>query len=160
MITIRVLAVGKLKEAWMRDGCAEYSKRLGFWSNVSIIEVDEFRLPENPSPAQIAECIEKEGARILDKIPKNSKMVAMCIEGRRFSSEQFAAWISKSAVEGSGDFTFVIGGSYGLSDQVKKRASLLLSMSLMTFPHQLARVLLLEQLYRACSINANAKYHK
>lgn len=125
-----------------------------------MIEVDEYRLPDHPSAARIAECIEKEGKRILEKVPKNSRLVAMCIEGKSFSSEQFASWIAKSASEGAGSLTFVIGGSYGLSEEVKRRASLLLSMSLMTFPHQLARVLLLEQIYRAFSINAHAKYHK
>lgn len=160
MISVQILAVGKVKERWMREACAEYIKRLGFWSRVSVIEVDEYRLTDNPSIAQIAECIEKEGKRILEKVPKNSRLVAMCIESKPFSSEQFASWIAKSAAEGAGSLTFVIGGSYGLSEEVKSRASLLLSMSKMTFPHQLARVLLLEQIYRAFSINANAKYHK
>ena len=160
MISIQLIAVGKVKEAWMREGCAEYLKRLCAWSHVSIVEVDEYRLPDHPSVAQIADCIEKEGRRILEKVPKNSRLVAMCIESKQLSSEQFASWIAKSASEGAGNITFVIGGSYGLSGEVKSRAALLLSMSPMTFPHQLARVLLLEQIYRAFSINVNAKYHK
>lgn len=160
MISIQVLAVGKVKDAWMRQGCAEYCKRLGLWSRVSVIEVDEYRLPDHPSKAQIADCIEKEGKRIIEKIPKNSRIIAMCIEGKPYPSEEFASWIAKSASDGMSSLTLVIGGSYGLSDEIKSRASLRLSMSKMTFPHQLARVLLLEQIYRAFSINAHTKYHK
>lgn len=160
MIPVQVLAVGKLKEAWMRDGCAEYLKRLGTWSSASVIEVDEYRTPSDPSPAQIAVCLEKEGARLLAKVPKGSMIVALCIEGGQFSSEQLAAFLEKSAVGGAPSVSFIIGGSYGLSPQVKQAASLRLSMSPMTFPHQLARVMLLEQVYRAMSINANMRYHK
>ncbi|MEM1484784.1 23S rRNA (pseudouridine(1915)-N(3))-methyltransferase RlmH [Oscillospiraceae bacterium PP1C4] len=160
MISINIIAVGKVKDAWMREGCAEYLKRLGLWSSASVIEVDEYRTAENPSPAQIAECIEKEGDRILAKIPKGSMLVAMCIEGKMLSSEKLAELLAKAAVEGESVITFVIGGSYGLSERVKGGAALRMSMSPMTFPHQLARVLLLEQVYRAMSINANSKYHK
>lgn len=160
MTAVQVVAVGKLKEAWMRDGCAEYVKRLGLWSRASVVEVDEYRLGENPSPAQVRACVEKEGERILGKIPKGARVVAMCIEGKTLSSEGLADYIARAAASGAGSLVFVIGGSYGLSDAVKDAASLRLSLSPMTFPHQLARVLLLEQLYRAFSINANAKYHK
>lgn len=144
----------------MRDGCAEYLKRMGLWSRASVVEVDEFRLGENPSPAQVRACVEREGERILEKIPKGARVVAMCIEGKTLTSEGLADYIARAAASGAGSLAFVIGGSYGLSDAVKNAASLRLSMSPMTFPHQLARVLLLEQLYRAFSINANAKYHK
>ncbi|MCQ4896848.1 23S rRNA (pseudouridine(1915)-N(3))-methyltransferase RlmH [Anaerotruncus sp. DFI.9.16] len=160
MIAVQVIAVGRLKEAWMRDGCAEYVKRLRLWSRASVVEVDEYRLGENPSPAQIRVCVEKEGERILEKIPKGARVVAMCIEGKTLSSEGLADYLALAAASGAGSLAFVIGGSHGLSDAVKDAASLRLSMSPMTFPHQLARVLLLEQLYRAFSINANAKYHK
>ena len=160
MIAVQVIAVGRLKEAWMRDGCAEYVKRLGLWSRASVVEVDEYRLGENPSPAQIRICVEKEGERILEKIPKGARVVAMCIEGKTLSSEELADYLARAAASGAGRLAFVIGGSHGLSAAVKDAASLRLSMSPMTFPHQLARVLLLEQLYRAFSINANAKYHK
>lgn len=160
MISVQILAVGKVKDTWMRQGCEEYCKRLGIWSRVTVTEVDEFRLPDSPSKAQIADCIEKEGKRILEKVRKNSRLIALCIEGKPFSSEQLASWITTSAAQGASSLTLVIGGSYGLSDEVKTRASLMLSMSKMTFPHQLARVLLLEQIYRAFSINAHAKYHK
>ncbi len=160
MMSLYVVAVGKLKDAWMRDGCAEYLKRLQPWCRAAVIEVEEYRLPENPSPAQIAIGIEKEGERILAKLPQNARVVAMCIEGKQQPSEQLAAYLEKSAADGQGTLAFVIGGSYGLSEAVKNAAVLRLSMSEMTFPHQLARVMLLEQLYRAMSINAHAKYHK
>lgn len=149
MISLQIIAVGKLKDAWMREGCAEYCKRLGMWSSVSVVEVEEYRLPDHPSPAQIAECVEKEGERILAKLPKGACTVAMCIEGKMMSSERLAAYLQKTAVDGVSTFALVIGGSYGLSERVKASASLRLSMSPMTFPHQLARVMLLEQLYRA-----------
>ena len=160
MISVDIVAVGKLKETWMREGCAEYLKRMRLWGSVSITEVEEFRLPDDPSPAQIAACIEKEGERILQKLPKGAALVAMCIEGRQLSSEGLAQFFEKTANSGTSPAAFVIGGSYGLSEAVKQRAALRLSMSPMTFPHQLARVMLCEQVYRAFSINAHAKYHK
>ncbi len=160
MISLQIVAVGKLKDAWLREGCSEYCKRLGMWSSVSVTEVDEYRLPDRPSPAQIAECVEKEGERILAKLPKGACVIALCIEGKQLSSEHLAAYLQKAAVDGVSAVALVIGGSYGLSERVKSAASLRLSMSPMTFPHQLARVMLLEQLYRAFSINANTRYHK
>ena len=160
MVGLQIVAVGKLKEAWMREGCAEYTKRLGLWSSVAVTEIDEARLGSDPSPAEIAACIEKEGARILEKIPRGARVVALCIEGRQMPSEALAAYLSDAAAGGCGSFAFVIGGSHGLSDEVKRAAALRLSISPMTFPHQLARLLLLEQLYRACAINAGTKYHK
>lgn len=160
MISLQIIAVGKLKDAWLREGCAEYCKRLKMWSSISVVEVEEYRLPDHPSPAQITECVEKEGERILARLPKGACMIAMCIEGKTMSSEHLAGYLQKTAVNGISTVVLVIGGSYGLSERVKSSASLRLSMSPMTFPHQLARVMLLEQLYRACSINANTKYHK
>lgn len=160
MISVQIIAVGKIKDAWMREGCAEYLKRIGLWSTASVLEIDEHRLGEHPSGAQISDCIEKEGDRILAKIPKGAMVIALCIEGKLLSSEQLARHLEKSAVDGVSTVVFVIGGSYGLSERVKALSSLRLSMSPMTFPHQLARVLLLEQVYRALSINANTKYHK
>ncbi|MCI8649355.1 MAG: 23S rRNA (pseudouridine(1915)-N(3))-methyltransferase RlmH [Anaerotruncus sp.] len=160
MRNVGIIAVGKLKERWMQQGCAEYSKRLQGWCDCTVTEIDEYRLADNPTPAQIAECLEKEGERILAKIPRGALVIAMCIEGRQLSSEGLAQYIQDTALMGNSSLTFVIGGSYGLSPQVKQRAALRLSISPMTFPHQLARVLLFEQIYRAFSINANAKYHK
>lgn len=160
MISLTVIAVGKIKDSWLREGCAEYLKRMGAWSDAAVIEVEEYRLEDNPSPARIAECVEKEGERILAKLPKNSAAVALCIEGGTVSSEGLAELIERSAASGAGKLAFIIGGSYGLSERVKAASQTRLSISPMTFPHQLARVLLLEQLYRALSINAHAKYHK
>ena len=160
MIGLHIVAVGKLKEAWMREGCAEYIKRLGLWSSVAITEIDEVRLGSDPSPAEIAACIEKEGVRILEKIPRGARVIALCIEGGQMASEALAAYLADTAAGGCGSFAFVIGGSHGLSDEVKRTASLRLSISPKTLPHKMTRVLLLEQLYRACAINAGTKYHK
>lgn len=160
MIRLEIFAVGNLKEPWMRAGCEEYLKRMGLWSRACVTEIEEARLPKSPSPAQIAGALEKEGQHILEKLPKNSRVVALCIEGKLMSSQELAASIARWAEQGTGEAAFIIGGSYGLSEAVKKRADLRLSMSPMTFPHQLARLMLCEQLYRAMSILGGAKYHK
>ena len=160
MLNVLVIGVGRLKETWERDACAEYGKRLGGFCKFSVTEVNESRLPKSYSEADIAKVIETEGARILEKIPSGSFVAAMCIEGRELSSPQLAAKLEQIAMGGKSRVDFVIGGSYGLSEAVKRRANLRLSMSPMTFPHQLARVMLCEQIYRAFSINADAKYHK
>ncbi len=160
MIKITVICVGKLKEEYWRSACAEYSKRMKRFSDFSIIEVDEEKLPDNPSPAQINNTITKEGRRIISKIPSGSVAAAMCIEGKLFSSEELAKEIYNTATHVSGNMVFIIGGSYGLSDEVKNLADIKISMSKMTFPHQLARVMLCEQLYRAFQINSGGKYHK
>ena len=160
MLTITIIAVGKLKEAWMREGCQQYLKRLGIWAQVKVVEVEEYRTPSLPSEAQINECLEKEGQRLKSKIPKGATVIAMCIEGKQFSSVALARYFAEKAANGAGSFAFLIGGSFGLWKELKEKADLCLSMSEMTFPHQLARVMLLEQIYRAAGINANSKYHK
>lgn len=160
MRNIRILCVGKLKERYLTDACAEYCKRLQAYCRPEIIELPEYRLPDNPSPAEIAACIRHEGQEILAKIPRDALVVPLCIEGRQMSSEELSSELQKAAVTGSSTACFIIGGSYGLSDEVKNAGRLRLSMSRMTFPHQLARVMLLEQLYRAFSIAAGGKYHK
>lgn len=159
MLTICLLCIGKLKEDYLRQGCAEYQKRLRAFCQLRLIELPESKLPVNPSAAQISQCLEREGKQVLDKIPPQSFVVALCIEGEQCSSEGFAKVLEQAALS-HGAVTLIIGGSYGLSDQVKQRADLRLSFSQMTFPHQLARVLLLEQLYRAGTIQAHMKYHK
>lgn len=159
MINITVVAVGKLKESYLRDGCAEYIKRLSAFSRASIIEIDEERAPDNPSPAQIDKIIEKEGERIIKKIPKGAYVIPLCIEGKEYSSPDFSRLIEKISLEAS-EICFVIGGSFGLSDNVKQLGRAKLSFGKMTLPHQLARMVLLEQVYRAFSISANSKYHK
>ena len=160
MRSVRILCVGKLKERYLSDACAEYCKRLGAYCRPEILELPEFRLPENPSPAEIEACLRREGEEILARIPKDALVIPLCIEGEMLSSEQLAAALSDAAVRGVSSACFIIGGSWGLSPAVKQAGRLRLSMSRMTFPHQLARVMLLEQLYRAFSINAGGKYHK
>ena len=155
-----ILCVGKLRERYWSEACGEYLKRLSAYCRPQVIELPEQRLPGAPSPAQIAAALEKEGAALLQRIPSGSLLISLCIEGEGLSSEALAARLARYAVDGAGSFSFAVGGSFGLSEQVKRRSALRLSMSGMTFPHTLARVMLLEQLYRAFSISANAKYHK
>lgn len=156
---VHILAVGTLRDAACAAACAEYGKRLGAFCRLHIHEIPESRLPSSPSAAQIRAGIEAEGGAILRKLPPQALLTALCIEGAQLSSEEFAARIARSGGE-SAHIAFAIGGSNGLADSVKARAAQRLSMSLMTFPHQLARVLLLEQIYRAFSIGAGGKYHK
>ncbi|MDD7357680.1 MAG: 23S rRNA (pseudouridine(1915)-N(3))-methyltransferase RlmH [Eubacterium coprostanoligenes] len=157
---VTVIAVGKLKEKYLRDACEEYLKRLGTYSKVSVVEINEERCSDNPSESEIENVKQKEGQRIIAKIPKGSFVVPMCIEGTQFSSEDFAKKIEATAVAGNSDITFIIGGSFGLSDEVKSLGKLRLSFGKLTLPHQLMRVVLLEQIYRAFSILNNSKYHK
>ncbi|WP_454969626.1 23S rRNA (pseudouridine(1915)-N(3))-methyltransferase RlmH [Eubacterium sp.] len=157
---VTVIAVGRLKEKYLRDACEEYLKRLGTYSKVSVVEVNEERCSDNPSESEIENVKQKEGQRIIAKIPKGSFVVPMCIEGTQFSSEDFAKKIEATAVAGNSDITFIIGGSFGLSNEVKSLGKLKLSFGKLTLPHQLMRVVLLEQIYRAFSILNNSKYHK
>ena len=159
MIKINIVAVGKLKEKYLKDAVAEYTKRISAFAKINIIEVNECRCSDNPSPAEIAQVLAKEGEGIIAKIPKGSFVIPMCIEGSQMSSEDFSREIEKISLLSS-ELTFVIGGSFGLSDEVKSLGKLKLSFSKMTFPHQLMRVILLEQVYRALSISNNSKYHK
>ncbi len=160
MQKIQLITVGGLKEAYLRQAAAEYQKRLAPLCALETLEIREARLPADPSPAEIARALEAEGRDILRAVPPGNLLVALCIEGRQMPSERFAAWLQKAAVEGARGVSFVIGGSFGLAPAVKTAAALRLSVSEMTFPHQLFRVMLLEQLYRAYSILAGAKYHK
>lgn len=159
MIGVNVVCVGKLKESYLRDGCNEYIKRLSAFSKVNVVEVAEERCSDNPSESEIKNVIEKEGARIIAKIPKGSCVIPMCIEGREYSSPDFSAELEKISMNYS-SVTFIIGGSFGLSDEVKSLGKIKLSFGKMTLPHQLARMILLEQTYRAFSISNNSKYHK
>lgn len=158
MFNVTIIAIGKLKEPWLREGLAEYQKRLSAYCAFQVLELPEYRLPDEPSPAQIAKGLEEEGRTILEKAGK-TPLVALCVEGKELSSPQFARFLADRQQE-NGALCFVIGGSFGLSDEVKKRAVLRLSVSPMTFPHQLFRVILAEQLYRGFSILAGGKYHK
>ena len=159
MLTVRILCVGKCKEKYWREACAEYGKRLSAFCRFEVLEVDEERLPERPSKAQIESGLEQEGKRLLQKAG-STPIVALCIEGKELSSPQLAQYVERAAVNGASSLAFVIGGSYGLAERLKGESWVKLSMSPMTFPHHLARVMLLEQIYRACAINNHTKYHK
>lgn len=159
-MTVNLITLGKLKEDYLRKACAEYEKRLSAFVKISIIELEPVKLPDDPNQAQIDAALETESARIFARIPQGSFTAAMCIEGGQMTSERLAEKLSAVSVSGKSTVNFVIGSSYGLSDRVKKSADLRLSMSEMTFPHQLARVMLLEQIYRAYTIINNRKYHK
>ena len=160
MIKINIVAVGKLKEKYLSDACKEYLKRLGAFAKVEICEISEYRAKENPSPAEIEIIKEKEGEQILSKIPKGAYVFPMCIEGKELSSEEFSKKIEKEMLLSNAEFVFIIGGSFGLSEAVKSRGDFRLSFGKITLPHQLMRVVLLEQIYRAFSIMNNSKYHK
>ena len=160
MLNVTILCVGKLKEKYWTDACAEYAKRLKGFCSFSICEVEEEKLPDNPSPAQIDTTLQKEGKRLLSRLSKGARLIALCIEGKQQSSEKLAQELASMALEGTSHIAFVIGGSWGLSPEVKAAADKKLSMSSMTFPHQLARVMLCEQIYRAFQINSGGKYHK
>ncbi len=159
MFNINLIVIGKLKESWLREACAEYTKRLGGCCRIKVTELPECRLPDSPSEKETAAALNTEAAAILSAAGGDT-VIAMCIEGQMMSSEELSRRLEKFAVEGKSSVSIVIGSSYGLSDRVKKAAALKLSMSPMTFPHQLARVMVLEQLYRAMSISGNGKYHK
>ena len=158
---IDLICIGKLNAPYFAAGVAEYAKRLGGYCDFRIIELPEETVREkNASPAAIPKALDKEGDHILANLRKGAALVALCIEGKELSSEELAARIADAAQSGAGDMAFVIGSSHGLAPKVKQAAALRMSMSRMTFPHQLARLMLTEQLYRAFSINAGAKYHK
>ncbi len=160
MMTIQLLCVGKLKEKHFAAACAEYEKRLRPFCKFTLTELPEERLPDAPSEAQIATALEREGTLILQKITKGAKVIALCVEGDLLSSPQLAKQIETWAVAGVSSLALVIGGSFGLHPSVKERAQVRLSMSPMTFPHHLARVMVLEQVYRAFQIQTGTRYHK
>ena len=159
MLSITIIAVGKIKEKYFTDAIAEYSKRLGRYCKLDIIEVKDEATPDNPSDKERDAVLIKEGERILDKLPKNAFVIPLCIEGEAQSSIRFSKLISRVSNTHS-EIAFIIGGSMGLCEEIKKRADFKLSFSEMTFPHQLMRVILLEQIYRAFNISEGGKYHK
>ena len=159
MQKVTLICVGKLKEKFYAQATAEYAKRLSRFCKLEIVELPESRLSDSPSPAEISQALTAEAALIEAKLPKGSALVAMCI-GEELSSPQLAEKMRQFAVSGVSNLTFLIGGSVGLFPAIKAQADFRLSMSPMTFPHHLARVMLLEQIYRAYQINAGTKYHK
>lgn len=161
MLNVNLITVGKLKENYLREACAEYSKRLNAFCKLTITEIPESRLPENPSEKEIFTALANEGKAISALLSgKGCCNIAMCIEGKQLSSEKLAEKIGSISVEGKSALNIVIGSSHGISEDVKKQSDLRLSMSEMTFPHQLARVMVLEQIYRAFQILNGGKYHK
>ena len=161
MLSVTLIAVGKLKEKFYSAAVEEYAKRLSAFCKFTIVELAEEKIKSNnPNESQISEVINAEGRRILQKIGQSDYVVAMCIEGKMLSSEELSKTIDNVSISGKSTLDFIIGGSYGLSNEVKQRADLRLSMSRMTFPHQMARMILSEQIYRAFEISSNGKYHK
>ena len=160
MFDITLITMGKLKETFYISAAAEYAKRLGGFCRFTLLELPESRLPENPSPAEITSGLEKEAELILSKIPKGAWFCVFTPEGKLLSSEGFAEKMKQVKLSGKSSACFLIGSSFGMADRVKARADFRLSMSPMTFPHHLARVMVLEQLYRAEAIQAGSKYHK
>ena len=157
MLGIDILCVGKLKEKFFIDACNEYAKRLSAYCRLSITEISEVPVR---NASETGRALEEEAKRIIAKIPADAFVVAMCVEGRQLSSEKLSKKIASMKVNGVSKICFLIGGSNGISESVKARASLRLSMSEMTFPHHLARVMLLEQIYRAFKIEEGSSYHK
>lgn len=160
MFEITLLTVGKLKEKFYLSAAAEYEKRLKGYCKFQLVELPEARLPENPSPAEISAGLDKEAELIFAKLPKNTWFCIFTPEGKILSSEEFAQKLETVKLSGKSSACFLIGSSFGISPKVKQRADFQLSMGKMTFPHHLARIMVLEQLYRAEAIQAGSKYHK
>lgn len=157
---ITILTVGKMKEKFYRDAVGEYEKRLSRYCKLDIVEVADEKTPERASEAERQKILEKEGERILANIRENTYVIILAIDGKMLDSVELSKKISGLAVSGISDLTFIIGGSLGLCDEVMKRGDFLLSFSPMTFPHQLMRVILLEQIYRSYRIANHEPYHK
>lgn len=157
---ITIVCVGKIKEKFYKDAIDEYQKRLGKYCKLEIIEVPDEKTPDGASDKVCEGIMEKEGERVLSHIPDTSYVIALAIEGKQYDSVSFAKYIDRLGIEGKSNIVLTIGGSLGLSNKVKSRADTLLSFSNMTFPHQLMRVILLEQIYRAYRITNNEPYHK
>lgn len=159
MIQLTVITVGGLKEAYWRDAVAEYEKRLSAFAKVSMVQLKEAKLPDVPSEGEIRTALADEGRRILAAVPPKAYRIALCVEGKQFSSEALAKKLEGVTAE-NGSLCLIIGSSHGLSDEVKASANLRLSVSELTFPHQMMRPLLLEVLYRCFSIIKGTRYHK
>ena len=157
---ISIICVGKIKEKYLKLGIDEFKKRLSKYCKLEIIELDDEKAPENLSDKEMLMIKEKEGKKILSKIKDNSYVIALAIDGKNLSSEELADTINNLGVRGNSHRVFIIGGSLGLSDEILSRANYKLSFSKMTFPHQLMRLILLEQVYRAYRINSGEPYHK
>ena len=160
MMNVQLIVLGKLKEKYMKDFASEYEKRLSAYCKMSVVELEPVKLSDNPSQSEIDNALIKETKMIKDKIPKNSYIFAMCIEGKQMSSEELSQKLEDIALSGKNNVVFIIGSSFGLSNEIKQMSDFRFSMSNMTFPHKLARIMLTEQIYRGFSISNNGKYHK
>lgn len=160
MLTVKIICVGTLKEKYLKDAILEYSKRLKPFCKFEIIEIPEHKLPKNPSSLTIEKALDYEGLKIFEKVNKSDYNIALCIEGKQYSSVEFSKIIENISVNGFSTINFIIGSSFGLSNRLKENTDLKLSLSSMTFSHQIARVLLCEQIYRAFNILSGGKYHK
>ena len=157
---IKIVTVGKLKEKYLKDGIAEYTKRLGRFTKIEMVELPDEKTPDRASDLENQQILEKEGNRILAKVGDREYVIALAIEGQQFPSEKFSQTLEEVTVRGYSEITFVIGGSLGLSPAVKKRANLLMSFGKLTLPHQLMKLVLIEQIYRAFMIQQGSPYHK
>ena len=160
MQKVTILCTGKLKEKFYQEACAEYVKRLSAYCRLTLVELPEEKLPQAPSQGQIDQALAREAAAIRAKLPPSAVLAALCVEGRMRSIEELAQLVGTWEQSSAKHLVFLIGGSYGLAPSLKAQAWAKLSMSPMTFPHHLARVMVLEQIYRAYQINAGTKYHK
>lgn len=159
MTTVTIISVGTLKEEYLREAASEYKKRLSQFARVDEINIKEERIQNEDDNAEILRALEAEGAKILAAVPKDSVRIALCVEGKEYDSPSFARLIG-DMIDRSGKITLIIGSSHGLAESVKKKCDVRLSVSKMTFPHQLMRVILMEALYRAFTILAGKRYHK
>ncbi len=160
MMNVKLVCVGKMKEKHFIAAFEEYRKRLCAFCRFELAELGEERLPDAPSEKEVLAALDREANAIIQNIPKDAFVIAMCVEGRELDSPELAALFAEKALSGKTKLCFIIGGSFGLSERVKKMAAMRLSMSRMTFPHHLARVMLAEQIYRAFTIHEGRKYHK
>lgn len=160
MMNVHLIVMGKLKEKYMKEFALEYEKRLSAYCRFTVSELEPVRLSDNPSTQETENALIKEAQMIKAKIPKNSYIFAMCIEGKQMASEEFSQKLDDIALSGKSNIVFIIGSSFGLSAEIKEMSDFKFSMSKMTFPHKLARIMLTEQIYRGFSISNNGKYHK
>ena len=156
---ITIVAVGKIKEKYLTAGIAEFTKRITPYAKLNIVEIDEEKMPDNPSEAEKQKTLTKEGERLLKQVPENSHLIVLDVFGKNISSEELSANINQLGVQGTSHITFLIGGAFGLSKEVRQAAKEKLSFSRMTFTHQMVRLLLVEQVYRAFKIMRGEKYH-
>lgn len=160
MLTIKILCVGNLKENYLKESFLEYQKRLSSFCRFEVKEISEYKVSSNPTESEINLAINSEGEKLLSCLSKSTYVISLCVEGKEFSSKDLSHHIQNLAINGKSTIIFIIGGSFGLSQKVKNRSDLKFSMSKLTFPHQLARVMLAEQIYRAFQISSGGKYHK